>query len=72
TLPNNKVFQIRTDQDNSVTGRYTAKFLADKEGKYTLKHQEPLMVYLSEKIKSQSFLSNKLLNLRIHDSTADY
>ena len=37
TLPNNKVFQIRTDQDNSVPGRYTAKFLADKEGKYTLK-----------------------------------
>ena len=33
TLPNNKVFQIRTDQDNSVPGRYTAKFLADKEGK---------------------------------------
>jgi len=36
TLPNNKVFQIRTDQDNSILGRHTAKFLIDKEGKYTL------------------------------------
>ena len=35
-LPNNKVFQIRTDQDNSVSGKYTAKLLADQEGKYTL------------------------------------
>ncbi|HIA65936.1 TPA: hypothetical protein EYN98_07710 [Candidatus Poribacteria bacterium] len=35
-LPDKKVFRIRTNQDDSVSGRYIAEFLVDQEGKYTL------------------------------------